>query len=350
MACPTTAMSPPSQPHALPGVALQALAAGDFQALAAQFSAAGVVAELPGPGMLLLRPARPVTMQLLLSVGIHGNETAPITLLATVLDDLAQVPHSLAVSLLIAVGNLPAIARGVRFIDTDLNRLFDPQQAGQDETAEGRRADCLMQASADFFQQQAQQKWHLDLHSAIRPSHYARFAVLPVTAEGACGTLIRWLGHAAIEALLFNAQPAPTFSGYTARTCEASSCTLELGQVAVLGMAPAQHLARTRQALILLLQGQSAAAGAPVPRCFQVVQELVKHSTQFQLAFDAATPNFTALAPGTLIARDAAQQWQVGPQTGYVVFANPHVQIGQRAGLVAVSMDPQPASVPHTAA
>lgn len=54
-------------------------------------------------------------MALLLSVGIHGDETGPIEMLARLLGELAAAPQQLAVDLMIVVGNPAAIAQQWRF-------------------------------------------------------------------------------------------------------------------------------------------------------------------------------------------------------------------------------------------
>ncbi|MBC7574167.1 MAG: succinylglutamate desuccinylase/aspartoacylase family protein, partial [Herminiimonas sp.] len=172
---------------------LVALAAGDFTQMAQRFAQGGLQAALPAPGMLRLTPAAAAPLRLLISVGVHGNETAPIEMMAAVLDALRQSPDSLAVDLLIVVGNPAAVARGTRFIDADLNRLFTTERGALRGAAEAARADVIMQASADFLAGGASQKWHLDLHSAIRPSRYARFAVVPAQADDATQVpMIAW--------------------------------------------------------------------------------------------------------------------------------------------------------------
>ena len=324
-----------------PEAHLQALAAGDFTELARRLTAGGLQVTLPATGMLQLHAPRPEAMRLLVSVGVHGNETAPIEMLASVLQSLAQAPMTLAVDLLIVVGNTAAIARGARCIDADLNRLFCVERGALAASAEAARADAMMIASAVFMAAPAACKWHLDLHSAIRPSRYARFAVIPADADDPLQEpLAALLGSAAIEAMLFNSQRASTYSAYTARECGVSSCTVELGQVAVLGENAPDQLLATRLALARLLRGATPAAGGPMPICFRVAQEIIRHSDAFSMNLDDGSHNFTAFAPGSIIATDGAQVARAGAATEYVVFPNPHVPVGQRAGLMVVRVDP----------
>ncbi|MBC7414986.1 MAG: succinylglutamate desuccinylase [Herminiimonas sp.] len=329
---------------------LDALAKGDFDGLARCFEVAGLRVSLPGPGMLRIDAGAPASMRLLISVGVHGNETAPIEMMAQVLASLARTPGSLAVDLLIVVGNPVAIAQARRFIDADLNRLFGPERGSLGEAAEAARADLIMQASTDFFAVAAGQggvtRWHLDLHTAIRPSHFERFAIIPDAAgDPAQAALGAWLGSAGIDALVFNDEAAPTYSAFTAHVLGAVSSTVELGRVGRLGDNALAPLARTRAAVERLLRGQAEPSGADLPLRFRVAQEIIKRSEAFAMAIGPDTHNFTEFAPGALIATDGPLRLQVGAVPEHVVFPNPDVLVGQRAGLMVVQIKPEVADV-----
>ena len=138
------------------------LAAADFSSLADAFSNAGYSVRLPAAGMIQIGSSLPPASQvsLLLSVGIHGDETGPIEMLAQLLDDLAAAPRTLGVNLMVAVGNLAAIGQGKRFVEADLNRLFRSERGELATVAEAPRADALMRATAAFFAQPAAARWH----------------------------------------------------------------------------------------------------------------------------------------------------------------------------------------------
>jgi succinylglutamate desuccinylase len=86
----------------------------------------------------------------------------------------------------------------------------------------------------------------------------------------------------------------------------------------------------------MLRSGATLAFRRALPHVFEVAQEIIKRSDDFCMNFDRATENFTALEPGQTIARDSAGAYVVGPATEYVVFPNPDVRVGQRAGLMVV--------------
>ncbi|HYC43239.1 MAG TPA: succinylglutamate desuccinylase [Noviherbaspirillum sp.] len=318
---------------------VRALAEGDFTHIADSFANAGFKVRLPARGILqvvssthMLRRPR-----LLLSVGIHGDETAPIEMLGQLLATLEREPHALAVDLMVAVGNLAAIAEGKRFLDADLNRMFRSERGDLDTAAEAARADAIMRATASFFAAPDADKWHLDLHTAIRPSLYPTFAVVPaVIAATRRDALLGLLGRAGIQAAILNTKPAGTYSAYSATSFGAASATVELGQVGVLGSNDLGVAAATSATLDRFMRTGRLEPDEARPRVFRVTQELVKQSDAFRMAFGRDTQNFTALPPGSVIAEDGDTIYRVGSETEYVVFPNPDVRAGLRAGLMVV--------------
>lgn len=320
------------------------LAEADFSAIADRFANAGFTVRLPAKGIMQIasRAGDAKRLRLLLSVGVHGDETAPIEMLAGLLEQLSREPHELQLDLMVAVGNIAAIAQGKRFIDADLNRLFTNERGELADTAEAERADVLMRATAAFFQAEegdsANRCWHLDLHTAIRKSAYPTFAIVPDTIpERGKLALAAWLGGAGIGAIVLNSQLAPTYSAYTATRFNAVACTAELGQVGVLGQNDLSQFELTAAALDTMLRtGSTMAFRKAMPHVFEVAQELVKRSDDFRLNFDGKTQNFTAFEPGALVAADSVGEYRVGDTTEYVVFPNAGVRVGQRAGLMVI--------------
>lgn len=318
---------------------VQAFAEGEFAQFADSFANAGFAVRLPARGILQLgAPGRFLRRpRLLVSVGVHGDETAPIEMLAQLLGELSRTPSALAVDLMVVVGNLAAIAQGKRYLDGDLNRMFTLERGALQATAEAERADAIMRATASFFGGQDADKWHFDLHTAIRPSHYPTFAVVPdVIAPTRKQNLLGWLGRAGIGAAILNTKPAGTYSAYTAHMFGAASATVELGQVGKLGSNDLSRFDDARCALDAFLRTGRPPVADTAPHVFKVAQELVKHTDGFRMAFGDGTQNFTAMAPGTVLAEDGDVVYRVGSETEYVVFPNPNVRPGLRAGLMVV--------------
>jgi succinylglutamate desuccinylase len=317
--------------------AVRQLAAADFSALVQRFGQAGFSVSLPAPGIVTIKLDHSATRaSVLVSVGVHGDETGPIEMLAQLLDALSHQPSQLAVNLMVCVGNIDAIACGRRFIDADLNRMFRAQRGALAQAAEAARADAIVKATAGFFEGAGPMRWHLDLHTAIRPSVYPTFAVVPdLIAAEPKAALVGWLGQAAIGAIIMNPQSAGTYSYHTAEHHGAAGATVELGRVGALGQNDLSLFADAATALGALLRGTQVFARGQ-PHVFRVAQQIIKLSDDFSMAFGRDTHNFTALNPGAVIATDGATVYRVGPFEELVVFPNPEVRVGLRAGLMVV--------------
>jgi succinylglutamate desuccinylase len=280
--------------------------------------------------------ARP---SVLLSVGVHGDETGPIEMVAHTVDALSRSPHALKVDLMLCVGSIDAIAVGKRFIDADLNRMFRADRGDLAGTFEAGRADTLIDATRAFFDGAGPQRWHLDLHTAIRASRYPKFAIVPeLIEEGARKGLIQWLGQGGIEAVIMNPKSAGTYSYWTAEQHGAASSTVELGRIGTLGQNDLSQFAAMSAALHALLRGLPAPPGA-APLVFHTAQSITKLSDAFRMGFGRDTENFTPLKRGETIATDGDTVYTVQHDEEFVVFPNPYVRVGLRAGIMVVRAD-----------
>ncbi|WP_251977729.1 succinylglutamate desuccinylase [Salinicola avicenniae] len=297
-----------------------------------------------GRGLLELTPAHrtPDARSLVLSAGIHGNETAPIELLGEWLAALESGRLTLGAPILVILGNLPAIRAQTRFLTTNLNRLFRRDlEATGDEPARARE---LMQAVDEFFTRHSTWPLHLDMHTAIRDSRYPRFAVVPYTEESPDAY---WpaLAGAGLQAVLFQHQHSWTFSHYSRHYHHAEAYTLELGKVQPFGANDLEALEGMRNWLAALGEGRAAPAGSLESlHFFRVAHELMRHSEQFTLGFAEDVANFTEFPAGTTLAEDArAGAFLVDGAPLAVVFPNANVEIGARAALL---VRPTPAPEP----
>jgi succinylglutamate desuccinylase len=111
---------------------------------------------------------------------------------------------------------------------------------------------------------------------------------------------------------------------------------VELGRVGTLGQNDLSQFDQVAVALDRLLRGQSPLAGGARPHVFQVAQEVVKLSDAFRMSVGRDTQNFTALKRGDVIATDGETVYTVFHDEELVVFPNPDVRVGLRAGLMVV--------------
>ncbi|GAU02340.1 succinylglutamate desuccinylase [Burkholderia stabilis] len=294
-----------------------------------------------GDGLLALEPAAAddaARASVLVSAGVHGDETAPIELLSMLVRDLASGVLPLACRLLVVLGNVPAMRAGERYLDDDLNRLFSGRHAQVPESREAPRAVQLEAAAAAFFAAAPAGgvRWHIDMHTAIRASVFEQFALLPHTGTPPTRTMVEWLGDARIAAVLLHTAKGNTYSHFTAEHCGALACTLELGKVRPFGQNDLARFAPADLAVRRLVSGARGDAGAALPRVFTVIDQITKQSNALELFVAADVANFTAFARGTVLAQDGDYRYTVTHDEERIVFPNPTVKPGLRAGLLVV--------------
>jgi succinylglutamate desuccinylase len=306
--------------------------------------AAGVRWQWLDEGVLRLEPAEVggATASVLLSAGIHGDETAPIEMLSRLVADLAAGRAALACRLLVVLGNVAAMRAAERYLDDDLNRLFGGRHERVPASREAPRAAALEQAARAFFADATgatgvlHSRWHWDLHTAIRASVFEQFALLPYTGTSHSPAMFERLADARLAAVLVHTEKGGTYSQFTADRCDARSCTLELGKVRPFGQNDLARFATADAAMRRFVAGLQPERDAPAPRVFTVIAQITKQSDAFELLLAADVPNFTPFARGTLLARDGDYRYVVAHDEERIVFPNPSVKPGLRAGLLVV--------------
>ncbi len=295
--------------------------------------------ELTGPGMLRLVPAMPVLdRRLIVSAGVHGNETAPIEVLDRLVEELLTGTWAPATETLLILGNPPAMVAGRRFLDHNLNRLFNgahrqPVYAGSPESARA----ALLEQTCEAFASGAEAVIHYDLHTAIRPSKREKFALYPYVPDRQVpADQLRFLAASEVHTLLLQHKEGTTFSAFSANRLGAESMTIELGQVRPFGQNDLDRFAGIEDSLRRLMAGedpgQDSSAGSVA--VFEVVEEIINTGEQFRFHVTDDVANFTEYGPGELIWEDDQQQYRVGDQPEAIVFPNREVPRGHRVGLL----------------
>ena len=299
-----------------------------------------------GEGVLEVVPpsASDCGRDLILSAGIHGNETAPIELLDRLLVRIASNQLKVGTRVLFVLGNLEAMRKGERYLAEDLNRLF----SGKHEMAEGSealRADELEKYCIAFYQGvesngHVRERLHFDLHTAIRGSRVEKFALYPfVEGRELPERSLARLQAGAVNTVLKQNRHASTFSAFTATHLDAESFTLELGKARPFGHNEGVNLEALEAMLATLISGADVDDNAYQPehtQLYQVAREVIKHSESFRLHLADDVENFTELETGYLLAEDCGERFVVEEAGARIIFPNPRVKNGLRAGLLIV--------------
>jgi succinylglutamate desuccinylase len=285
-----------------------------------------------------VRPNAKPVRSVLLSAGVHGDETAPIELLSRLVADIASGEVSLACRVGVVLGNVAAMRAGRRYLDDDLNRLFCGRHAQLPESSEAPRAFMLEAAAKHFFSaadDAAHSRWHIDMHTAIRASVFERFALLPHTGRAPSHPMFEWLADARIEAVLVHTAKGNTYSHFTAESFGANACTLELGKVRPFGENDLSCFSGADEAVRSLISGVETSC-APMPRVFTVIGQITKLSDAFELHMSDDVANFTPFQKGTVLASDGDYRYTVTHDEERIVFPNRTVKPGLRAGLTVI--------------
>jgi len=279
---------------------------------------------------------------IIISTGIHGNETAPIEMVANMVDEIIKGRLSPKHRCLFIIAHPQATNAETRFIDENLNRLFE--QGPTSATIEGKIATTLKQHVSDFFANSApNQRWHLDLHCAIRRSEHYTFAVSPHTSHATRSkALFDFLQESAIEAALLSHSPSSTFSWFSAEYFAAQAVTLELGQVAKLGSNDFRRLEPFRRGLQALLCDKPIVSGGtdcPTLHIYRVTRTISRTEQEFSFTFSEDLANFSRFSVGDLLGFDGETLLYCQHEGEAVVFPNAKVALNHRAALMAIETD-----------
>lgn len=301
-------------------------------------------AFVEGTGILRLEPNQISSTSLVLSVGIHGNETGPIELLNNLVKSILEGQLTLNIRLLVLIGNPVAANCSKRFCEVNLNRLF----SGAWQNYEGFEADRARQlelAVTEFYQMDSQQgeqiRLHYDLHTAIRGSMYEKFVVHPFVEKAVYSAeQLAFLASSGIEAVLLSHQPTTTFSYYSYATHGAHAFTIELGKVYPFGQNDLSRFEDLERSLVSLLkEGVFVQKTLSSLRIFSVLKALLKDDESYELSIADNVKNFTEFERGYVLAKSDKSQYQIEKTGDAIVFPNTNLPVGQRAGLIVRAID-----------
>jgi succinylglutamate desuccinylase len=281
-------------------------------------------------GVLEITPTAPTDLSaVIISVGVHGDETVPIRLVDLWLDLLAKQTRAIRRPLLVVMANPEAVIIGKRFVSHNMNRLFSGAATGSSDGEHQRAAeimDVVRQFTATY-----PAGMHFDMHSTIKPSDQDRFAVIPVDCqENDLSDLKHWLADFSADAWVQNISPAAAFSSFTARLGY-NSATVELGQVSRLDE-PVDRFLSLLPSLDRLVFGDESKCEHSLTG-FQVIDEIIRPAGEFEVCLQEFV-NFRPLLADTLIARGDKHEWRIAETGDALLFLNADVPVGHRVGLV----------------
>lgn len=298
--------------------------------------AGGTVFKLHQRGVLEVIPSNlsPESKHIIISCGIHGDETAPMEIVDKIITDIQTGFQTVTQRLLFINAHPEATNAHTRFIEMNLNRLFDDKE--YEPSKELDIANNLKQIVTDFFQNtQQEQRWHLDLHCAIRDSKHYSFVVSPkVRHPVRSQALMEFVSSAHLEAVMFSNAPSSTFSWYSAENFGAQALTVELGRVAKIGQNELDKLVAFDLSLRDLISDSEPEHLPRKPVMYRVSRTIVRLHDDFDFLFDDGVANFTAFKHGEVFGHDGDKPLMAKNEGEAIVFPNRHVAVGQRAALM----------------
>lgn len=340
----------------------QFIAQGDFIALTRQFEQGFVQTgienqlsfnvkqakvSLLDTGVLLVEPTKWATpsKSIVISSGIHGNETAPIEIVQQLISDIIAQKIQVKHRTLFIMGNPVAMNIAKRFKTENLNRLFCKKHQELTPCYEKYRAAKLENYVSDFFNGGNTSKnqvtnYHYDLHTAIRDSKYEKFAIYPYQAGKPWDKeQLSFMASCGVNTILFGHGPSGTFSYFSSANFCAHAFTIELGKVRPFGendMANFQAMTDNLSALVSDKEIVLKSFENNDFNLFEALGDITKISDKFELFIADNASNFTDYPVGTLLSTDSDQEYRTSLPGESIVFPNANVGNGQRAVLMVV--------------
>ncbi|ATD06503.1 succinylglutamate desuccinylase [Pseudoalteromonas piscicida] len=305
----------------------------------------GTLVEVHDTGVIQFTPAGETTKDIVLSSAVHGNETAPIEICDELIQHIITGRLALAQRVLFIFGNPKSINIGQRFVDENLNRLFNGAHNQETDNPEKVRAQKLEGYVKAFFEQGSGERYrcHYDLHTAIRGSKNEKFAVYPfLHGKPWKKSQLQFLLSCGVNTVLMMRSAATTFSYFSSYQFGADAFTIELGQVKPFGENNMASFAKTKETLKALISQEKVEYkefNADEFELFTVHRTINRTQAEFSFPFADSAENFTGFAKGELLATDGDKQYFAEVEGEAIIFPNANVALGQRALLTVVPLE-----------
>jgi succinylglutamate desuccinylase len=307
----------------------------------------GTKVNVHDTGVIEFQPNEKTNKDIVLSSAVHGNETAPIEICDDLIKNIISQTLTLKQRVLFIFGNPQSINTGTRFIEENLNRLFNAHYSVEIKTLNKERIRALKLESyvSDFFSrgENSNRRYHYDLHTAIRGSKNEKFAVYPfLHGKPWKKAQLQFLLSCGVNTLLMMKSSSTTFSYYSSFVHGADAFTIELGQVKPFGENDLSRFKQTKSTLSALI-GQSEITYKPFDpadyEVFTVHRTINRTQEVFSFPFSDEAENFTGFSVGELLAKDGDFAYYANVEGEAIIFPNANVAIGQRALLTVIPME-----------
>ncbi|MBQ4864656.1 succinylglutamate desuccinylase [Pseudoalteromonas sp. MMG013] len=306
----------------------------------------GTLVEVLDTGVIQFTPQGNTLKDIVLSSAVHGNETAPIEICDQLIQSIIKGELILKQRVLFIYGNPKSINIANRFVEENLNRLFNGEHAkGEITNPERVRAAKLETYVTDFFTsvEEGRYRCHYDLHTAIRGSKNEKFAVYPyLHGKPWKKQQLQFLLSCGVNTVLTMRSAATTFSYFSSFQFGADAFTVELGQVKPFGENDMARFAKTKDTLTALISQEEVKYrdfNAQDFELFQVHRTINRTHDEFSFPFPDSAVNFTGFSKNALLATDGDTQYFAEVEGEAIIFPNAKVALGQRALLTVIPME-----------
>ncbi|NRA70579.1 MAG: succinylglutamate desuccinylase [Gammaproteobacteria bacterium] len=304
----------------------------------------GTAVEVWDTGVIAFTPSTDTTFDIILSSGVHGNETAPIEICSELINKIIAGELTLTTRVLFLFGNPASMNIGERFIEENMNRLFSGAHSKEPGliNRERIRAKKLEQYVSRFYgaNDQGRERIHYDLHTAIRGSKNEKFAVYPfLHGEKHNKRQLQIMAACGVSTILLSDSPTTTFSYFSSRHFNAHAFTVELGKVRPFGENDMTRFIEVKETLKAMITGQDMQLSEFDEsdfNLFKVCRVIDKHTDDFTFYFADDVVNFTSFPVGFKLATDGDIDYKIKDQGEAVVFPNALVANGNRAVLMVI--------------
>lgn len=299
-------------------------------------------------GVLLVEPlssAKP-SKSIVISSGIHGNETAPIEIVQQLISDMVAKKIQVKHRTLFIMGHPVAMNIAKRFQTENLNRLFCGKHKDISPCFEKDRAEKLESYVSNFFNTGTDSSdsdvinYHYDLHTAIRNSKHEKFAIYPYQGDKPWDKeQLSFMAGCGVNTILFGHGPSGTFSYYSSANFSAHAFTVELGKVRPFGENNMANFSAMAEKLTALICDEDLLLPSFDNKDFNLytaLGDITKVSDNFKLFIGDEVSNFTDYPIDTLLSTDTGQEYRTTQPGESIVFPNAKVGNGQRAVLMVV--------------